>query len=522
MTKKRFNITGTCFPDQHYMVDIRHTLDKMQELVDEGIYFTINRGRQYGKTTTLSLLRKRLEAAGYVVFFISFEAIEDEAYQSAGRFCARFFKLLKRQIDYGLVKNLSENPEALFAEAGSSIALDEADLLISRICQGQTNRIVILIDEVDNAGNFDAFLKLLGLLRNKYLRRDEVPAFHSVILAGVYDVKNLKLRLRPEEQHQYNSPWNIAVSYSDDMSLSLNGIVGMLTEYEKDHGTGMDVEAMAKLLRDYTSGYPFLVSRLCMLMDQEKEADSWTMPGFQRAVKHILTEQNTLFDDMIKKLRQFPKMRDILYEILYTGKRITFNTDDGPLNIAAMFGYIYDKNGAVAISNRIMGMRMYNLFDSEFSTSESGVYTAGSIEKSQFIKDGTLDMSHILERFIVHYSEIYGNRDEQFHEKEGRKYFLFYLKPIINGTGNYYVEAETLDEDRMDVVVDYLGQQYVVELKIWRGKAYHEKGEKQLVGYLESLHLTKGYMLTFNFNQKKIPGMKEVTLDGKTIFEAVV
>ena len=69
---KKFNVTGTCFPEQHYMVDISHTLDSMQKLVEGETYFTVNRGRQYGKTTTLSLLRNRLESLGYVVFFISF------------------------------------------------------------------------------------------------------------------------------------------------------------------------------------------------------------------------------------------------------------------------------------------------------------------------------------------------------------------------------------------------------------------------------------------------------------------
>ena len=84
------------------------------------------------------------------------------------------------------------------------------------------------------------------------------------------------------------------------------------------------------------------------------------------------------------------------------------------------------------------------------------------------------------------------------------------------------MEAETFDEGRMDVVVDYLGRQYVIELKIWRGKAYHEEGEQQLAAYLESMHLEQGYMLTFNFNQKKYTGVKEVKVEGKTLWEAVV
>ena len=57
---KRFNITGSCVPDQHYMVDITERLEKIKEMIDRGDYFVINRGRQYGKTTTLKALNNYL------------------------------------------------------------------------------------------------------------------------------------------------------------------------------------------------------------------------------------------------------------------------------------------------------------------------------------------------------------------------------------------------------------------------------------------------------------------------------
>lgn len=88
-------------------------------------------------------------------------------------------------------------------------------------------------------------------------------------------------------------------------------------------------------------------------------------------------------------------------------------------------------------------------------------------------------------------------------ENYGRKFFLLYLKPIINGTGNYYIEAQTRDASRTDVIVDYLGEQFVVELKIWRGNEYHERGKKQFADYLDYYHLDKGYLLSFNFNKKR-------------------
>ena len=50
---KFFNIVGSCSPEEHYMVNLQSRLVKIKEFVDRGQYFTINRGRQYGKTTTL-------------------------------------------------------------------------------------------------------------------------------------------------------------------------------------------------------------------------------------------------------------------------------------------------------------------------------------------------------------------------------------------------------------------------------------------------------------------------------------
>ena len=49
-----------------------------------------------------------------------------------------------------------------------------------------------------------------------------------MIFAGVYDIKNLKLKLRTEEEHQYNSPWNIAADFDIDMNFSTDQITDML------------------------------------------------------------------------------------------------------------------------------------------------------------------------------------------------------------------------------------------------------------------------------------------------------
>ena len=65
------------------------------------------------------------------------------------------------------------------------------------------------------------------------------------------------------------------------------------------------------------------------------------------------------------------------------------------------------------------------------------------------------------------------------------------------------------------MIVDYLGQQYIIELKIWRGERYNAEGEKQISEYLDYFGLTTGYMLSFNFNKKMESGLKRVEVGGQ-------
>ncbi len=73
---------------------------------------------------------------------------------------------------------------------------------LSDICDAADRPMVLMIDEVDSAKNNRVFLDFLSQIRAYYIRRTSLPAFQSVILAGVYDVKNLKRKFR-------HSPWNM-------------------------------------------------------------------------------------------------------------------------------------------------------------------------------------------------------------------------------------------------------------------------------------------------------------------------
>lgn len=534
--KRRFNVTGTCNPQWHYMVRLDERVKKIKEdYVDYGSYFVINRGRQYGKTTTLRALTKYLEG-DYIVFSLDFQQMGAKTFADETVFCRGFIDRLLAELRKADTDEKVTIREMLsdFKDNNPDVILDGLFAFLSSMCECCERPVILIIDEIDSASNNQVFIDFLAQLRGYYLRREDAPTFYSVILAGVYDIKNLKLKLRSESEHQYNSPWNIAADFKVTMSFSINQIVGMLEEYEADHDTGMNIQEIAEEIYQYTAGYPVLVSLICKYIDEDlSEANAfgslgsaWTSRGIEEAVRRILYERTPLFESMIRHLDDYPEMKRMFQEILFQGKTFSFNLDAKEISLASMFGYAVNRGGKVQIANRIFETRLYNYFLSENelagSDSANQMGDAAMRDRSYFVHDGMLDMDIVMRRFVETFADIYGEEDAKFVEKYGRKFFLLYLRPIINGTGNYYIEAQTRDERRTDVIVDYLGEQFIIELKIWRGDEYNVRGERQLSEYLDYYHKNRGYLLSFNFNQKKEVGVKEIQIGDKVIVEAVV
>lgn len=529
---KEFNTTGKCIPSKHYMVDLSERVREITKLVDAGKYFTINRARQYGKTTTIAFLTNYLKAE-YDVLSLDFQKISNAAFQSEEAFVQAFSRqVLARGKKLPIPDSVKEKLQEYISRKEDKAVFDELFSALSKWCEESERPVVMIIDEVDTAANNQVFLDFLAQLRADYLEREDDPeekTFWSVILAGVTDVKHLRSRLRPEDAHKVNSPWNIAADFDIDMSLSENGIKGMLEDYELDHHTGMDTGAIAESIREYTNGYPYLVSRICQLIDVkmvpekfETLSEAWTLYGVDEAVKRILQEDNSFFESAMGKLINYPDLKEQLRNILMRGETIAYLPDDEEQKQLRMYGFIRNHHNTVAVSNRIFEMRLYNYFIGE-SRKNNDLKQLAAANKSVFVEeDGWLDVRTIMERFILEHNRIHGEDSEKFLEEEGRERFLTYLSPIINGTGTYSIEEQTRDHSRMDVVIHYLGRRYILELKIWHGERYNEKGEQQILRYLDYWKLETGYMLSFNFNKNKETGVRPVRIGDRLLYEGIV
>lgn len=499
------------------MADVSAKVAAVSDMIRAEQYFVINRPRQYGKTTMLDQLYRALQPE-FCMLNISFEHLDYSQYHDVASFTAGFLSVLATEFQVSAPEE-TNCLTVLHDATAAATSMLTLSLLISRLIKACTRPVVLLIDEVDQSTNNQLFLDFLGMLRHKYLQRTvgKDVTFHSVVLAGVHDVKTLKIKLRADQERRLNSPWNIAVNFDIDLAFSPAEIAPMLSDYSHERGITMDIPAIAGQLHFYTSGYPFLVSRLCQIIDKAHTAPNpaWTLAGMDRAVKELLAEKNPNFESLIKNLENNPDLSELVQNISLLGQEKLFNLDNPTIELGVLHGILKNASGKIAIHNQVYTQRIYDYFISKVENSPQSEYTF----RGQYLQNGQLNMDHVLARFQQFMKEQYSRRDAAFLEREGRLLLLAFIKPIINGQGFDFKEVQISEEKRLDVVITFGSQKYVLELKRWFAEDSHQRGLTQLADYLTLHGLTEGYLVIFDFRKTKSKrGQRDLqTVAGKRI-----
>jgi hypothetical protein len=527
---KRFNDTGVCIPERHYMVDISDKITRILRMVEQGDYFVISRPNQYGKTTTIHILNRFLKTLPeYFPVQMSFEGIGSESFQEESAFIEAFMLRLETLFEISGYNDLRE-----FTRASSPVDVGNINKLsvwITRLVKKIGKKVVLTIDEVDKSSNNQLFLDFLGMLREKYLKSNQGldSTFHSVILVGVHDIKSLKIKLRPDSEARYNSPWNIAVDFDVSMDFSPTEITSMLKEYSDDRKIKLDIPFFAENLFYFTSGYPFLVSHLCKIIDEkilpekkknEKKKKEWESEDLVKAAQIALMRDNTNFETLIKNLENNPELYELVFKIIMNEREFSYNRDNPVIRFGSLYGILEEKEGKTKIHNRLYEQRIYNYMASKMETSTDMRFD--HVGASYIKRDGALDLEKAIRKFQEFMKEQYSTRDIPFLERNGRLLFLAFIKPIINGRGYDFKEVEVSEEKRLDMVITFEKQKYIVELKIWRGEAYHREGIRQLCDYLDRQNQSRGYLLIYDLRKEtgKQGAWEKIEQEGKEIYTA--
>ena len=328
----------------------------------------------------------------------------------------------------------------------------------------------------------------------------------------------MKLKLRPDDEKKYNSPWNIAADFLVDMNLQVVEIKPMLDDYVATTGVTMDTQWMSEQLFYYTSGYPFLVSKLCKTIDEiilpEKDEQTWTAADLKESLRLLSRESNTNFDTLIKSLENDKALYDFVYRIIMESDIIYFNNDE-PIILQGIMHGIFKDEGHIKIHNLIYEERLYN-----YMVAKTLVAMSSGLNYAEHFKtdNNGLNMPAALLKFQQFMKEEFNEKDKTFLERQGRLVFLSFLTPVLNGKGQTFKEVQVSEEKRLDIVTTYFQHKYIIELKRWYGAEAHQHGLNQLADYLEIHSVKEGYLVIFEYNKVKSWRSEWIEHQGKRIF----
>lgn len=347
---KNFNTTGVCVEKLHYIVNLENKINQIIKLIDRGFYIVIDRPSQFGKTTLLSKLHEKLKNK-YTVIRFSFEGMGENILSDEKLLCKTIIKLLSKGLNK-CNQSLINKLKNMEKDIHTMVDLDEK---ISEFIDESENEVILIIDEVDKCKNEVLIGKFLEMLKKKYslMREGIESSFKSVVLAGIHDIRNINVE----------SPFNIAITLDVDMSFSIEEISTMLLDYNKANKLELNIEEIATVIYKYTNGYPFLVSKVCQVIDEKiynHHKSSWKTHDIQTSVQMIIKETNVLFDSIIKNIENNEKLYNIIKRILNKDETIVFNPLESSINEGITYGIFIEKNNKVVISNRIYEEILYS------------------------------------------------------------------------------------------------------------------------------------------------------------------
>lgn len=318
MQKKKFNITGVCNPKLHYMVDLQDRLQEMDERIDGNTYFTAVRPRQSGKTTFMFSLAEYLQEK-YLVVMIDFQMIGTSDFSDEALFSNAFMRNFMRGLksNYNYSSYIAKEPLSRIQSKADEQQITSFGILfetLSELCRKAKKPIILMIDEFDSAMNLPIFFDFLAQIRASYLFRKTTPTFYSVLLFGTKDFNFIEMDQNAQQPAKYYGPWNIFTEFPINLNFTQEDITGMLSEYENDLHTGMDLHAIAASILQITYGYPFLVSKICSILD-EKIASVWNENTLLEAEKILGDEIETFIQ--VDRFDENPELKEILKNILF-------------------------------------------------------------------------------------------------------------------------------------------------------------------------------------------------------------
>ncbi len=497
MRQRYFNTSGPNILNEHYTLMRQGLVKQGLELVSRSRYFTIWSPRQSGKSTYFRLLAKKLECEGFRVTHINVENFRDATKQF-------FLQYLCKELKKGCEIDLTVHS---FAELFGSIN----DL--------RDTKCVLIIDEIEGLQE-EIFCDFLHTIRNLYHSRD-THCLKSVILVGVSNITGII----EDNASPFNITETLEVPY-----FTLDEVYELFAQHESEKGQKVEKKVKEKIFR-ITAGQPGLVNGFGYKLAERCEGKGII------AYDDYLKVENWYINKAIDKnvsniINKAKKYRDFIERMLFSDENIVFKIDKEEIKFLHVNGVIHENDqGNVEFWVPLYKKKLYNAFYPH-KNGEGSLFFRRIDFDDLFTEEGHIDFDSFINNFRDYVKRrsfrYFRERDEKTGRykqiKEAALVYAFeaYIQYFLNTIGGKsYLEAHA-GLGRSDLIVNYMGYEYVIEVKIYRNSFQYKKGKKQLVYYCGSMGIQSGIYLVFVPVEVERVQEGEEEIDGVSIKTYVV
>ena len=502
-----FNTEGPVRPDDHYAIRPldRVDVDELLALIRAKRYFVLHAPRQTGKTSALIALRDLLNS-GEVGDFRCVN-VNVEVGQVARDDVARGIRAVLSNLAESALLLGDDYPDGVWpdvlAKAGPENALK---VLLARWCMANPTPLVLLVDEIDSLVG-DCLLSVLRQLRAGYEQRPE--AFpQSVVLCGVRDIRDYRIRSSAGEVIAGGSPFNIAAKSLRMGDFSEAETRALMAQHTEETGQRFTAAAQEAVWTQ-TRGQPWLVNALCAgaCFDNKAGRDrsrTIEVDDIHAAREEFIVSRRTHLDQLAHKLEE-ARVRRVV-EPMLSGGEARHQVRD--------LEYVRDL-GLLAPDSP---PRMANPIYAEVVPRELGYVLQDSldVQVAWYVDDdGRLDMDKLLSAFRTFFgehSEHWLDHLGEYREAGPQLILQAYLHRVVNSGGR--IEREYgLGRGRTDLLVLWpreagqpseLWERFVVECKVLRDSDRKslawtvERGVEQTLGYMAKCGAEEGHLVVID------------------------
>jgi len=500
-----FNTSGPCDPDRHYMLSPGQRLGRVRQLVEEGRYFTLAAGRQFGKTTLAQWFVGELNSSGrFAAAWVDLENARDKPDP------AQAMPVVLDRIDDALRLDCPGLPRPKL-DFGPSFLPDTAvQKYVEEVCAASKLPVVLLLDEADALVG-RTMVSFLTQLRAGYLRRRQAPFPACVALIGQRRVRDYALSVEDRRAVAWlgsTSPFNIEAEALTLNVFSGEEVTELLAQHTAETGQPFRPEAIERI-QHLSAGHPWLVNALAYEPTRRDVIDrsvAITAEHVDLGRDRIVRERRTNIASLEDRLTE-DRVRGVL-EPMITGRPLG-NVPDADVEYSVALGLVRRQpGGGLTVANPIYREVILR------QLSMSPLSTAGVQPVTWLRPDGSLDLRKLLDAFLAfwrrHGAVLMGS--VPYHEAAPHLVMMAFLHRVENGGGRLE-RKYAVGTGRLDLMLQHGSDRFAFELKVWREEDDSDpvrEGLGQLDTRLSDLGLDTGWLVIFD-RRPGLPRLSERT-----------